>query len=42
MYILCLDTIAKENLMKVLQQNFAEFIPHISDYNYTAPENKKL
>ena len=28
--------------MKVLQDNFAEFIPHILDYNYTVPENKKL
>jgi len=28
--------------MKVLQENFAEFIPHISDYNYTVPENKKM
>jgi len=42
MYILCLDRIANENLMNVMQQNFAEFIPHISEYNYTVPENKKL
>jgi len=42
MYVLCLDGIANENLVKVLQEKFAEFIPHISDYNYTVPENNKL
>jgi hypothetical protein len=28
--------------MKVLREHFVELIPHILDYNYTVPENKKL
>jgi hypothetical protein len=38
----CLDWITNENVMKVLEERFAELFPHILDYNYTVSEDKKL
>jgi hypothetical protein len=28
--------------MKILEQRFDELLPHILDYNYTVPEDRKL